>query len=77
MFTDEDGKVTHERITNRGGKFLTTARVLTSSGKLFVENLMEEYDSWKKLIIACKSVWNFKKYLPDSPYDSGRKRGFT
>eukprot|EP01127_Copromyxa_protea_P019571 TRINITY_DN6391_c0_g1_i3.p1 TRINITY_DN6391_c0_g1~~TRINITY_DN6391_c0_g1_i3.p1 ORF type:complete len:828 (+),score=128.23 TRINITY_DN6391_c0_g1_i3:229-2484(+) len=63
-FTEDDGRVTNESITNKGGK-------------LFVENLMEEYDSWKKLISTCKSVWGLKKVLPNSPYEADRKHGFS
>eukprot|EP01126_Amoeba_proteus_P009255 TRINITY_DN13508_c0_g1_i12.p1 TRINITY_DN13508_c0_g1~~TRINITY_DN13508_c0_g1_i12.p1 ORF type:complete len:538 (-),score=117.89 TRINITY_DN13508_c0_g1_i12:198-1811(-) len=59
-FIEDDGKVTHERITNRNGKW-------------FVENLMEEYDSWKRVIANCKSVWHLKKSLPDSPYPAALK----
>eukprot|EP01127_Copromyxa_protea_P015736 TRINITY_DN4579_c0_g1_i2.p1 TRINITY_DN4579_c0_g1~~TRINITY_DN4579_c0_g1_i2.p1 ORF type:complete len:434 (-),score=80.16 TRINITY_DN4579_c0_g1_i2:38-1156(-) len=61
-FTEDDGKITHERICNRKGKW-------------FVENLMEEFDSWKKVISNCRAVWNLKKVLPGSPY-SGQKKGF-
>eukprot|EP01127_Copromyxa_protea_P007622 TRINITY_DN1752_c0_g1_i1.p1 TRINITY_DN1752_c0_g1~~TRINITY_DN1752_c0_g1_i1.p1 ORF type:complete len:462 (+),score=78.23 TRINITY_DN1752_c0_g1_i1:256-1641(+) len=55
-FIEEDGKIKSEKIMNHNGKW-------------YVESLTEEFDSWKKLIWTCKTVWNLKKVLADSPYD--------
>jgi hypothetical protein len=74
-FIEEEGKIANEKITN--GKGLFRVKFLShATGKWYVESLMQEFDTWKKLISACKTAWNLKKVLSGSPYDNILKKNF-
>lgn len=67
-------KATHSSLTLSGPSHVTCN--LFCSGKWHVDSLMQDYETWKKLISACKATWNFKKVLPNSPYENILKKNY-
>lgn len=73
-FVDDGGRVTDERITNKNGTQPILSPVLIFLGKWCVETLLQDFESWKKAISACKTAWGLKKVLSGSPYENILKK---